>query len=136
MKAGKRNRRAEDEEYDSYVQKRCHRFTRWHRKAYSAAERRKTNSFTVLCLNLCESLRELPFIGLAPVYNRFEPAILKPFPHICFRSHEKYIFGITMSHALDNWTPPVLEKPDYFDTVKFIYKHIEFHISEDEAYTV
>jgi hypothetical protein len=41
-----------------------------------------------------------------------------------------------MSKALDNWNPPVLEKPDYFDTVKFVYKHIEFHISEDEAYTI
>ena len=41
-----------------------------------------------------------------------------------------------MSNALDNWKPPVLEKPDYFDTVKYIYKHIEFHISEDEAYAI
>jgi hypothetical protein len=46
------------------------------------------------------------------------------------------IFGIPMSSALDNWSPAVLEKPDYFDTVKFVYKYIEFHISEDEAYTI
>ena len=31
---------------------------------------------------------------------------------------------------------PVLDKPDYFDTVKYVYKHIPFHISEDEAYTI
>src|SRR5436853_221926 len=41
-----------------------------------------------------------------------------------------------MASALDTWNPPVLDKPDYFDTVKFVYKHIEFHISEDEAYTI
>lgn len=41
-----------------------------------------------------------------------------------------------MSSILDNWNPPVLDKPDYFDTVKYVYKHIEFHISEDEAYTI
>lgn len=41
-----------------------------------------------------------------------------------------------MASALDNWNPPKLDKPDYFDTVKFIYKYIEFHISEDEAYTI
>lgn len=41
-----------------------------------------------------------------------------------------------MSKALDNWNPPVLDKPDYYDTVKYVYKHIEFHISEDEAYTI
>ena len=41
-----------------------------------------------------------------------------------------------MALILDKWTPPVLEKPDYFDTVKFVYKHLTFHISEDEAYTI
>lgn len=41
-----------------------------------------------------------------------------------------------MSKALDNWTPPVLDRPDYFHTVKYVYKYIEFHISEDEAYTI
>lgn len=41
-----------------------------------------------------------------------------------------------MAIILDKWTPPVLDKPDYYDTVRYIYKHIEFHISEDEAYTV
>ncbi|HWB63801.1 MAG TPA: hypothetical protein VG603_09845 [Chitinophagales bacterium] len=50
--------------------------------------------------------------------------------------HFLLIFGILMAGALENWNPPVLEKPDYFDTVKFVYKYIEFHISEDEAYTV
>ncbi len=29
-----------------------------------------------------------------------------------------------------------MDKPDYYDTVKYIYKHITFHISEDEAYTI
>ncbi|MES2620730.1 MAG: hypothetical protein V4615_07755 [Bacteroidota bacterium] len=41
-----------------------------------------------------------------------------------------------MATTLDNWNPPVLDKPDYYDTVKFVYKHIEFHISEDEAYSI
>ncbi len=41
-----------------------------------------------------------------------------------------------MAIVLDKWNPPVLDKPDYYDTVRYIYKHIEFHISEDEAYTV
>lgn len=41
-----------------------------------------------------------------------------------------------MASVLDNWNPPKLDKPDYYDTVKFVYKHLEFHISEDEAYTV
>ncbi len=41
-----------------------------------------------------------------------------------------------MSCALDNWNPPKTDKPEYFDTVKFIYKYIDFHISEDEAYTI
>lgn len=41
-----------------------------------------------------------------------------------------------MSSALDNWNPRQLDKPDYYDTVKFVYKHIEFHISEDEAYSI
>lgn len=41
-----------------------------------------------------------------------------------------------MSSVLDNWNPPKLDRPDYFDTVKYVYKHIEFHISEDEAYTI
>ncbi len=46
------------------------------------------------------------------------------------------IFGLPMASALDNWNPPVLEKPDYFHTVKFVYKHLDFHISEDEAYAI
>jgi hypothetical protein len=46
------------------------------------------------------------------------------------------IFGLPMANALDNWTPPVLDKPHYFDTVKFVYKYLDFHISEDEAYTI
>jgi hypothetical protein len=41
-----------------------------------------------------------------------------------------------MASVLDKWNPPRLDKPDYYDTVKFVYKHIEFHISEDEAYAV
>lgn len=41
-----------------------------------------------------------------------------------------------MSTALHNWNPPVLDKPHYYHTVKFIYKYIEFHISEDEAYGI
>lgn len=41
-----------------------------------------------------------------------------------------------MASVLDNWTPPVLDKPDYFHTVKFVYKYLDFHISEDEAYTI
>ena len=41
-----------------------------------------------------------------------------------------------MASALDNWNPPVLDKPDYFHTVKFVYKYLDFHISEDEAYTI
>ena len=41
-----------------------------------------------------------------------------------------------MAIVLDQWTPPIHDKPDYYDTVKYVYKHIEFHISEDEAYTV
>jgi hypothetical protein len=46
------------------------------------------------------------------------------------------IFILPMSSALDNWSPPVLDKPDYYDTVKFVYKYLEFHISEDEAYFI
>jgi hypothetical protein len=38
--------------------------------------------------------------------------------------------------ALDNWNPEKRDKPDYYDTVKYVYKHIEFHISEDEAYSI
>lgn len=45
-------------------------------------------------------------------------------------------FGGYMALILDKWEPPVLDKPDYFDTVKYVYKHIPFHISEDEAYTI
>jgi hypothetical protein len=41
-----------------------------------------------------------------------------------------------MASVLDNWNPPVLDKPDYYDTVKYVYKYIEFHISEDEAYSI
>lgn len=41
-----------------------------------------------------------------------------------------------MALILDKWNPPVLDKPDYFDTVKYVYKHLTFHISEDEAYTI
>jgi hypothetical protein len=41
-----------------------------------------------------------------------------------------------MCSALDNWNPPRNDKPDYYDTVKFVYKYIEFHISEDEAYSI
>jgi hypothetical protein len=41
-----------------------------------------------------------------------------------------------MASVLDNWNPPKTEKPEYYDTVKYVYKHIEFHISEDEAYTI
>ncbi len=41
-----------------------------------------------------------------------------------------------MASVLDKWEPPVLDKPDYYHTVKFVYKHIEFHISEDEAYAI
>lgn len=41
-----------------------------------------------------------------------------------------------MASALDNWQPATTDRPDYFDTVKWVYKHIEFHISEDEAYTI
>ncbi len=41
-----------------------------------------------------------------------------------------------MGSPLDNWNPRKSDKPDYFDTVKYVYKHIEFHISEDEAYTI
>jgi len=47
----------------------------------------------------------------------------------------KALFSARMS-ALDNWNPPKGEKPDYYDTVKYVYKHIEFHISEDEAYSI
>ena len=48
----------------------------------------------------------------------------------------RIIFGLPMASALDNWNPPVLDKPDYFHTVKFVYKYLDFHISEDEAYTI
>ncbi len=41
-----------------------------------------------------------------------------------------------MTSVLDDWNPPKGEKPEYYDTVKFVYKYIEFHISEDEAYTI
>ncbi len=41
-----------------------------------------------------------------------------------------------MKTVLDNWTPPATGKPEYYDTVKYVYKHVEFHISEDEAYTI
>ncbi len=44
--------------------------------------------------------------------------------------------SINMKSALDNWNPRMLDKPDYYDTVKYVYKHIEFHISEDEAYAI
>lgn len=49
---------------------------------------------------------------------------------------ENCIFGLFMANALDNWVPRKLDKPDYFDTVKYVYKYIEFHISEDQAYTI
>jgi hypothetical protein len=48
----------------------------------------------------------------------------------------RVIFGLPMRSVLDNWNPPVLDKPDYFHTVKFVYKYLDFHISEDEAYTI
>ena len=41
-----------------------------------------------------------------------------------------------MASVLDNWNPPKTDKPEYYDTVKYVFKHIEFHISEDEAYTI
>jgi len=31
---------------------------------------------------------------------------------------------------------PQSEQPGYYPTVRYIYEHIEFHISEDEAYAV
>lgn len=46
------------------------------------------------------------------------------------------IFDLSMATVLDKWNPPHLDKPHYYDTVKFVYKYIEFHISEDEAYTI
>ena len=41
-----------------------------------------------------------------------------------------------MATVLDKWNPPLLDKPHYYDTVKYVYKYIEFHISEDEAYAI
>ena len=41
-----------------------------------------------------------------------------------------------MASVLDQWNPPKLDKPDYYHTVKFVYKHLDFHISEDEAYAI
>jgi hypothetical protein len=41
-----------------------------------------------------------------------------------------------MASPLDDWNPPRLQQPDYYHTVKFVYKYLDFHISEDEAYVV
>ncbi len=41
-----------------------------------------------------------------------------------------------MPSVLDNWNPPKTGKPEYYDTVKFVYKHINFHIAEHEAYLI
>lgn len=41
-----------------------------------------------------------------------------------------------MALILEKWNPPVLPQPDYFDTVKYIYKYLTFHISEDETYAI
>ncbi len=46
------------------------------------------------------------------------------------------LFSNKMSSPLDNWNPPKTGKPEYYDTVKYVYKYLDFHISEDDAYTI
>mgnify|MGYP000967617543 FL=1 len=46
------------------------------------------------------------------------------------------LFSNKMSSPLDNWNPPKTGKPEYYDAVKYVYKYLDFHISEDDAYTI
>ncbi|MCS6818501.1 MAG: hypothetical protein NZ522_01020 [Chitinophagales bacterium] len=41
-----------------------------------------------------------------------------------------------MATSLDSWEPDKSKAPDYFETVKFVYKHLDFHIAEHEAYLI
>ncbi|MBS1617445.1 MAG: hypothetical protein JST76_02950 [Bacteroidetes bacterium] len=40
------------------------------------------------------------------------------------------------SHLIYNPALNVPGKPDYWQTIRYIYQHLEFHISEDEAYVI
>ena len=41
-----------------------------------------------------------------------------------------------MGSVLDKWIPPKTGKPEYYNTVKYVYKHIDFPIAEHEAYLI
>lgn len=40
------------------------------------------------------------------------------------------------SHQIYNPALNVPGRPDYWQTIRYIYQHLEFHISEDEAYVI
>jgi len=41
-----------------------------------------------------------------------------------------------MASALDSWNPKKEGAPDYYETVKYVYKYLDFHIAEHEAYLI
>lgn len=41
-----------------------------------------------------------------------------------------------MASSLDKWNPDKSKAPDYYETVKFVYKYIDFPIAEHEAYLI
>jgi hypothetical protein len=41
-----------------------------------------------------------------------------------------------MASSLEKWEPNKNNAPDYYETVKYIYKYIDFHIAEHEAYLI
>lgn len=43
---------------------------------------------------------------------------------------------MTASPSIYNPALNVAGKPDYWQTVRYIYHHLDFHISEDEAYVI
>lgn len=43
---------------------------------------------------------------------------------------------MTAPSAIYNPALNVAGKPDYWQTVRYVYQHLDFHISEDEAYVI
>jgi hypothetical protein len=41
-----------------------------------------------------------------------------------------------MATSLEKWEPDKRKAPDYYETVKYIYKYLDFHIAEHEAYLI
>lgn len=46
------------------------------------------------------------------------------------------VYISAMASSLDKWEPDKNKAPDYYETVKYVYKYIDFHIAEHEAYLI